>query len=61
MPQWHRRTALAAFASMTACTLLAAATPAFAQKDFPSKPIMMVVTYPPGAPPTRWPARWPPR
>jgi tripartite-type tricarboxylate transporter receptor subunit TctC len=34
---------------LTACTLLAAATPAFAQKDFPSKPIMLVVTYPPGA------------
>lgn len=50
MPQWHRRAALAAIASMAACTLFATATPAFAQKEFPSKPIMLVVTYPPGGP-----------
>lgn len=31
-------------------TLGATLTPAFAQKDFPSKPISMIVTYPPGGP-----------
>ncbi len=46
-PLWQR---LAANAALAACALCAAAAPAFAQKDFPSKPIMMVVTYPPGGP-----------
>lgn len=47
---WHRRAALAAFTALAAATLGLAAAPAFAQKDFPTKPIMMVVTYPPGGP-----------
>jgi hypothetical protein len=50
MPQWHRRAALAALTSLVACTLTLTTTPAFAQKEFPSKPIMLVVTYPPGGP-----------
>ncbi len=44
MQLWHR------IAAIAACTLCVSATPAFAQKDYPSKPIMMVVTYPPGGP-----------
>ena len=50
MPQWHRRAALAALTSLVACTLTLTTMPAFAQKEFPSKPIMLVVTYPPGGP-----------
>jgi len=38
------------FAALAACALSLAAAPAYAQKDFPSKPIMLVVTYPPGGP-----------
>src|SRR5262249_54265411 len=44
MKLWH------SFAAIAACTLCVSATPAFAQKDYPSRPIMLVVTYPPGGP-----------
>ena len=37
-------------AAAAACTLCLAVAPAHAQKDFPTKPIMLVVTYPPGGP-----------
>ena len=43
--QFWKRVAAAA-----ACTLCLAVAPAYAQKDYPSKPIMLVVTYPPGGP-----------
>ncbi|AOY95182.1 ABC transporter substrate-binding protein [Cupriavidus sp. USMAA2-4] len=43
-PLWRR------FAAFAGCALCLAAAPAFAQKDFPSKPLMLVVTYPPGGP-----------
>ncbi|CAG9169100.1 tripartite tricarboxylate transporter substrate binding protein [Cupriavidus respiraculi] len=44
MAIWHR------IAAIAACTLCVGIAPAVAQKDFPSKPIMLVVTYPPGGP-----------
>lgn len=45
------RTRIAAvLATGAALTLALAAAPALAQKDFPNKPILMVVTYPPGGP-----------
>jgi tripartite-type tricarboxylate transporter receptor subunit TctC len=47
MTPWQRIAALAAASTLTLCAGIA---PAFAQKDYPSKPIMMVVTYPPGGP-----------
>ncbi|MBY4896932.1 tripartite tricarboxylate transporter substrate binding protein [Cupriavidus sp. AU9028] len=47
MIHWHR---FAASAAVTTLAFCAGMTPAVAQKDFPSKPIMMVVTYPPGGP-----------
>ncbi|WP_458766923.1 Bug family tripartite tricarboxylate transporter substrate binding protein [Cupriavidus basilensis] len=37
-------------AAVAACTLCVGIAPALAQKDYPSKPIMMIVTYPPGGP-----------
>ncbi|QET05660.1 MULTISPECIES: Bug family tripartite tricarboxylate transporter substrate binding protein [Cupriavidus] len=44
MPFWKR------VAAVAACTLCFAVAPAHAQKDYPTKPIMLVVTYPPGGP-----------
>lgn len=47
MTPWQRIAAMAAASTLALCAGIA---PAFAQKDYPSKPIMMVVTYPPGGP-----------
>lgn len=48
MASWQRIAACAV--TFTAVTLGVGIAPAQAQKDFPTKPIMMVVTYPPGGP-----------
>lgn len=37
-----------------ACTALAFAVPAAAQEAYSSRPIRIVVPYPPAAPPTTW-------
>ena len=41
--------------ALSALALIAVAPTAMAQATYPSKPITLVVTYPPGGGPMRWP------
>ena len=50
MPLWHRIATATATATTAAIALGLASAPALADKVYPSKPIMMIVTYPPGGP-----------